>query len=53
MNNKLVEHKDKSPSMVDKIAKTSQQREATKAQIVGSSDKVKRATGLKQHTPRS
>ena len=52
-NNKLVEHKDESPSMVDKVAKTSQQREATKVQTVGSSDKVERATGLKQHTPKS
>jgi len=38
--------------MVNKVARTSQQREATKAWIVGSSDKVERATGLKQHTPK-
>jgi len=38
--------------MVDKVARTSQQREATKARIVGSSDKVERATGLEQHTPK-
>ena len=30
-NNELVEHKDESPSMVDKVARTSQQREATKS----------------------
>jgi len=38
-NDELVEHEDESPSMVDKVARTSQQREATKARIVGSSDK--------------
>jgi len=38
--------------MVDKVTRTSQQREATKARIVGSSDKVERATGPKQHTPK-
>jgi len=39
MNDELVEHKDKSPSMVNKVTRTSQRREATKAQVVCSSDK--------------
>ena len=52
-NDELVEYKDESPLMVDKVARTSQQREATKARIVGSSDKVEKATELKQHTPKS
>ena len=52
-NDELVEHKDESPSMVNKVARTSQQRKATKARIVGSSDKVERGTGIKQHTPKS
>ena len=38
--------------MVDKVARTSQQRETTRAWIVGSSDKVEKGTGLKQHTPK-
>src|SRR5712672_2390219 len=50
MNNELVEHKDESPSMIDKVTRTSQRREAIKVQIVCSSDKVEGATRLKQHT---
>jgi len=38
--------------MVDKVARTSQQRETTRAWIVGSSDKVEKGTGLKQRTPK-
>jgi len=38
-NDKLVEHKDKSPSMVDEVAKLANREKQQKAQIVGSSDK--------------
>jgi len=39
--------------MVDKVARTSLLRGATRALTVCSSDKVERATGLKQQKPKN